>query len=147
MIAILMKSWATMNMDYSIELLVDTSALMAVLLQEDETVTILHKLSSNGNIGISAASKTELLMVAGSRLGMAGRDKASQLLSKYGIITIPVDDWIAELAADAFFRYGKGRHPAGLNYGDCFSYASAKHFKVPLLFKGEDFSKTDIIAC
>ena len=134
-----------MNMDYSIDLAVDTSALVAVLLHEDEAEAVLHKLSSAGRIGISAASKTELLMVAGSRLGMAGRDKALDLLDKYRIITVPVDDSFAELAAEAFFIYGKGRHPAGLNYGDCFSYALAKQLKVPLLFKGEDFSKTDIV--
>ena len=134
-----------MNMDYLIDLAVDTSALVAVLLHEDEAEAVLHKLSSAGRIGISAASKTELLMVAGSRLGMAGRDKALDLLDKYRIITVPVDDSFAELAAEAFFIYGKGRHPAGLNYGDCFSYALAKQLKVPLLFKGEDFSKTDIV--
>lgn len=83
-------------------------------------------------------------MVVGSRLGMAGRDKALELLARYRIVTVPVDDHLAELAAQAFFNYGKGRHPAGLNYGDCFSYALAKHLQAPLLFKGEDFSKTDI---
>jgi ribonuclease VapC len=62
----------------------------------------------------------------------------------YSIVTVPVDDNLAELTAHAFFSYGKGRHPAGLNYGDCFSYALAKHLQAPLLFKGEDFSKTDI---
>jgi len=66
-------------MDYSIDLVVDTSALVAVLFQEAEAEVILHQLSSAGRIGISAANKTELLMVVGSRLGMAGRDKASQL--------------------------------------------------------------------
>lgn len=105
---------------------------------------MLQKLSVSGRIGISAANKTELLMVVGSRLGMAGRDKALELLTRYRIVTVPVDDGFAELAAEVFFRYGKGRHPAGLNYGDCFSYALAKRWKVPLLFKGEDFSKTDV---
>jgi len=131
-------------MDYSIDLAVDTSALVAVLFQEAEAETVLQKLSVSGRIGISAANKTELLMVVGSRLGMAGRDKALELLARYLIVTVPVDDHLAELAAQAFFNYGKGRHPAGLNYGDCFSYALAKYLQVPLLFKGEDFSKTDI---
>ncbi len=131
-------------MDYSIDLAVDTSALVAVLFQECEAEAILHQLSLVGRIGISAASKTELLMVVGSRLGLTGRNKALDLLGKYGIITIPVDDSYAELAAESFFIYGKGRHPAGLNFGDCFSYALAKSQKVPLLFKGKDFSKTDI---
>jgi ribonuclease VapC len=131
-------------MDYSIDLAVDTSALVAVLFQEAEAEALLHKLSISGRIGISAANKTELLMVVGSRLGMAGRDKALELLARYRIVTVPVGDNLAELAAQAFFNYGKGRHPAGLNYGDCFSYALAKHLQAPLLFKGEDFSKTDI---
>jgi ribonuclease VapC len=131
-------------MDYPIDLAIDTSALVAVLFQEAEAEVVLQKLSVCGRIGICAANKTELLMVVGSRLGMAGRDKALELLSRYRIITVPVDDRLAELAAQAFFNYGKGRHPAGLNYGDCFSYALAKHLQAPLLFKGEDFSKTDI---
>ncbi len=132
-------------MDYSIDLAVDTSALVTVLFQEIEAEAVLHMLSTAGRIGISAASKTELLMVVGSRLGMAGRDKALELLGKYRIVTIPVDDNFADLAAEGFFIYGKGRHPAGLNFGDCFSYALAKRQKVPLLFKGDDFSKTDIL--
>jgi ribonuclease VapC len=131
-------------MDYSIDLAVDTSALVAVLFHEVEAEAVLQKLSVSGRIGISAANKTELLMVVGSRLGMAGRDKALELLARYRILTLPVDDYLAELAAQAFFNYGKGRHPASLNYGDSFSYALAKHLQVPLLFKGEDFSKTDI---
>jgi ribonuclease VapC len=131
-------------MDYAIDLAVDTSALVAVLFQEADAEAVLQQLSVSGRIGISAANKTELLMVVGSRLGMAGRDKALELLARYRIVTVPVDDNLAELAAQAFFNYGKGRHPAGLNYGDCFSYALAKHLQAPLLFKGEDFSKTDI---
>ncbi|CAK0764562.1 Ribonuclease VapC30 [Gammaproteobacteria bacterium] len=131
-------------MDYSIDLVVDTSALVAILFQESEAEAMLHKLSLARRIGISAASKTELLMVIGSRMSLPGRDMALELLNRYRIITIPVDDNISELAAEAFFIYGKGRHSAGLNYGDCFSYALAKYLKVPLLFKGEDFSKTDI---
>ena len=110
-----------MNTDYSIDLVVDTSALVAVLLHEAEAEAALTKLSSATCIAISAASKTELLMVVGSRLGRVGRDKALELLARYRIITIPVDDSFAELAAEAFFIYGKGCHPAGLNYGDCFS--------------------------
>ena len=103
-------------MDYSIDLAVDTSALVAVLFQDAEAEAVLQQLSVSGRIGISAANKTELLMVVGSRLGRAGRDKALELLARYRIVTVPIDDRLAELAAQAFFNYGKGRHPAGLTW-------------------------------
>jgi len=131
-------------MGYSIDLAIDTSALAAILLQEPEAGQFLRILSSAGNLAISAANKAELLIVVRSRLGTDGIAKALELLAMYGIAVIPVDDADAELAANAFERFGKGRHPAGLNFGDCFSYALANRLNVPLLFKGNDFSKTDL---
>jgi ribonuclease VapC len=65
-------------------------------------------------------------------------------LARRAIAVIPVDHTLARLAADAFARYGKGRHPAGLNFGDCFAYALAASLGAPLLFKGEDFARTDV---
>lgn len=131
-------------MDYSIDLAVDTSVFAAILFQEPETDDFLRRLSAAGRIGISAANKAELLMVIQSRLGAAGRIRAVELLARYSVAVIPVDDASADLAAEAFSRFGKGRHPAGLNFGDCFAYALAKRYAVPLLFKGNDFSRTDI---
>lgn len=131
-------------MDCSIDLAVDTSALAAILFQEPEADTFLQVLSATGRIGISAVNKAELSMVVQSRLGATGVARTLDLLAMYGITVIPVDEAFADLATEAFARFGKGRHPAGLNFGDCFAYALAKTSNAPLLFKGNDFSRTDI---
>jgi ribonuclease VapC len=133
-------------MDYSIDLVADTSALAAILFGEPEAGSLLKALSHAGRLGISAANKAELLIVVRRRLGAAGVTKALDLLAMYGVAVIAVDDAGAELAAEAFERFGKGRHPAGLNFGDCFAYALARQLNAPLLFKGDDFSKTDLTA-
>lgn len=131
-------------MDFSTDLVVDTSALVAILLQEPEAGEFLRILSGAKQISLSAANKTELLIVIRSRLGPAGVAKALDLLAMYGVAIVPVDEFYADLAAGSFERFGKGRHPAGLNFGDCFAYALAKQLGVPLLFKGQDFSQTDL---
>ena len=79
-----------------------------------------------------------------ARFGAIGMERTRQFLDMYGIKTLPLDPSLADLAADVFARYGKGRHPAGLNFGDCFSYALAKENGVPLLFKALDFGQTDV---
>ncbi|HLF96047.1 MAG TPA: type II toxin-antitoxin system VapC family toxin [Methylococcaceae bacterium] len=131
-------------MAVSTEIVLDTSALIAVLANEAEAADMLRALTGPQRLLISAASKTELLIVIESRLGPAGVAKASQLLAVLGVETVPVDDALADLAADALFRWGKGRHPARLNFGDSFAYALAKQLNAPLLFKGNDFSHTDL---
>lgn len=128
----------------STEIVVDTSALVAVLSGEAEAAEILRILTGPQRLLISAPSKTELLAVIEARLGRVGVAKALQLLAMLGVETAPVDDALADLAAEALFTWGKGRHPARLNFGDSFSYALAKHVNAPLLFKGADFSLTDI---
>jgi len=133
-------------MDSVIDLAVDTSALMAILLGEQDAADLLEVMLSYKRIGISAANRTELLIVVGSRLGEAGVDCAKTLMDAQQIRTIALDETLADTAADAFRRFGKGRHPAGLNFGDCFSYALAVQQAVPLLFKGQDFSQTDVRA-
>lgn len=84
-------------------------------------------------------------MVVTSRLGAQGRSNLDLLLATTGTEIIAVDAAMAEVAYDGWLRFGKGRHPAGLNFGDCFSYALAKLRSEPPLFKGDDFSKTDIV--
>lgn len=93
---------------------------------------------------MSAANWFETMMVVQSRLGENGTQELKQLLIFARIEIIPVDSRMAEVAFSAWLQYGKGRHPAGLNFGDCFAYALAKLRGEPLLFKGEDFSKTDL---
>ena len=86
----------------------------------------------------------KLLVVIQTRLGDAGVDGAKQFLALQQIRTIALDEALADSAADAYRRFGKGRHSAGLNFGDCFSYALATREQIPLLFKGDDFAKTDV---
>ena len=83
-------------------------------------------------------------MVAVGRKDVPGRDMAEALLARFNIAVVPWTDDHAGIAADAFLRFGKGRHPANLNFGDCMAYALAKSLDAPLLFKGDDFSKTDV---
>ena len=83
-------------------------------------------------------------MVALGRRGEPGLEQMQALIERLELEVVPLSDDQAKLAIEAFRRFGKGRHPAGLNYGDCFSYALAKATGEPLLFKGDDFSQTDI---
>lgn len=125
-------------------MVVDTSAAMAVLLSEASRPSIealLHELPSR----MSAATKVELLMVAEGRAGVEGGQIAQELLDRFEIEVVAVDDRQVRVAISGWRRYGKGRHAAGLNFGDCFSYALAIELDEPLLFVGDDFSQTDVV--
>ena len=93
---------------------------------------------------MSAATWLETMLVMSGRRGEVGVQSLDALLKLASIEIVPVDAALAGIAYQAWLQYGKGRHPAGLNFGDCFSYALAKQRQESLLFKGEDFSKTDI---
>jgi ribonuclease VapC len=127
-----------------IDLVVDTSAVMAVLLGEPEAATIVERVHAALQPAVAAPTRTEILLVALVKLGEVGRKLAEQFLEQQGILTISLDHSLADEAADAFRRFGRGRHPAGLNFGDCFSYSLARHYRVPLLFVGQDFCRTDL---
>jgi ribonuclease VapC len=121
----------------------DTSALVAVVLGEPEAESFLSALRSDA-VSISAVSFSEALIVVEARQGLdAGRDLE---LLVAGVVdrVVAVDQAHAQAAANAWRRFGKGRHPAGLNFGDCFAYATASLANLPLLFKGGDFSQTDL---
>lgn len=124
-------------------MVVDTSALMAILLQEEDARTYADAIAGASTV-MSAASYVELTIVALSR-GLRGRAELEATLADALIEIVPVTIDQAQLAADAYERYGKGRHPAGLNFGDCFAYALARSRNEPLLFKGEDFALTDVL--
>ncbi len=126
------------------DLVVDTSALMAMLLAEDQADACELVLSEAHSAIISDASLLELRMVATSQLGEQGSRIADDLIRRAGIDRIPVTEQLADLAFDAWQKYGKGRHPAALNYGDCFTYALASHADLPLLCVGNDFVQTDL---
>ncbi|MGB0723239.1 MAG: type II toxin-antitoxin system VapC family toxin [Gammaproteobacteria bacterium] len=125
-------------------MVIDTSALIAILQDEPERHRFNAAIEADGRCLLSAASFVELSMIVESRFGPDGIRALDLFLSKAGIEVIPVDADQAHIARDAFRRFGKGRHPAGLNFGDCFSYALARAMGEALLFKGDDFPKTDV---
>jgi ribonuclease VapC len=125
-------------------IVVDTSALMAVALDEPDAEACSDVLASEADILISAATLAEALIVAGRRqIG----DLMERLVDGLGCAVISVTHADAARVAEAYSKWGKGIHPAGLNYGDCFAYALARHGGCPLLFVGDDFSRTDILVC
>lgn len=127
-------------------MVVDTSALVAILLREPGAEAFERALASARVRLVSAVTRVELSFVIEGRKGDAGRADLELLLQAGGFEVVSVTPQQATIAIDAFRRFGKGRHPAGLNIGDCFSYALAKATDHPLLFKGDDFPRTDIRA-
>jgi ribonuclease VapC len=125
-------------------MVIDTSALLAILQNEPERRTFNEAIESADTRCISAANFVEVSIVIESRYGPDGIRDLDLFLSKAEIELVPVDSEQSFVARQAFRQYGKGRHTAGLNFGDCFSYALAKSLGEPLLFKGNDFSKTDL---
>jgi ribonuclease VapC len=124
-------------------MVIDTSAVMAVLLGEPLRAAMESLLDSEP-CRISAATRVELAIVAEGRAGVEGARIAEEFLERFDVEVHPVDARIARTAINGWCRFGKGRHPAGLNFGDCFAYALAIELNEPLLFVGDDFSKTDI---
>jgi ribonuclease VapC len=120
---------------------VDTSALIAILLNEPLADDCDAALRSGGRVLISAGTLTESLIVAGGR---GVRDEMERLVDGLGFEVVPVTKERAHRAASAHARWGKGTKSAGLNFGDCFAYAAAKENGCPLLYVGRDFAKTDI---
>lgn len=123
-------------------IVVDTSALIAILQSEPEAPAFQSILSRTACV-IGAATKLETLLVASRR--PTGQADVRTLIAACGIDIVPWTDDLTEIAAAAFLRYGKGReHPARLNFGDCMAYALAKSLDAPLLYKGGDFALTDV---
>jgi ribonuclease VapC len=127
-------------------MVVDTSALIALLNMEPESARLAVALESDATRLVSAATVVEAGLVIESRFGSVGGRELDLLIAKAGLSIEPVTADQVDVARECWRRYGKGRHSAGLNYGDCFSYALAKVTREPLLFKGDDFTHTDIAA-
>ncbi len=126
---------------------VDTSALMAVVLNEPDQAMFLDRLKSARHVAVSTVSVIEARMVAYGRLGHRAVVLLDDLVQVPAFEIVPPGADEMETAWKAFIAFGKGSgHPAGLNFGDVFSYALAKVRRVPLLFKGNDFSQTDIVS-
>ena len=126
-------------------MIIDTSALVAILDQEPEADRIVRTVASASERTLSAANLVEAGIVMQARRGDDGARDLDLLLAKLRVDIAAVTASQADIARKAFRRYGRARHPANLNFGDCFAYALAKDKSAPLLFKGNDFGQTDVM--
>ncbi|MBV9286209.1 MAG: type II toxin-antitoxin system VapC family toxin [Hyphomicrobiales bacterium] len=127
-------------------MVIDASAIVAIALSEPEAEAFEQRIADDPVRLISAATVLETAIVIETKLGDAGGAELDLWLHKAGVEIVPVGAEHADEARRAWRRFGRGRHPAGLNFGDCFPYGLAALTQEPLLFKGDDFSKTDIKA-
>ncbi len=126
-------------------MIVDTSALLAILEQEAEAERMARAIGRAPGSSVSAASMVEAGIVVQARRGDEGSRDLDLLMLKLGMVVAPFTAHQADIARKAFRSYGRGRHPAALNLGDCLAYALAKDAAEPLLAKGNDFAQTDIV--
>jgi ribonuclease VapC len=125
-------------------MIVDTSVVVAVIMKEPGYETLAMKLSDADVLGIGTPTLTECGIVLSARLGPLGRTLLNGFLDQFPVVEVPFTEEHWRMALTAFERFGKGRHPAGLNFGDCMSYAVARLANRPLLFIGNDFTRTDL---
>ncbi len=125
-------------------MVVDTSAVVAILRREPGWDRFLEAMAAASPCRMSAATWVELSLVVLGKLRPEVVAQVDELIRQLDLELVPFDAVQAALAREGFARYGKGRDPAGLNLGDCFAYALARHLDEPLLFKGDDFARTDI---
>lgn len=127
-------------------MIVDRLAILALLFAEPDAEVFALAISEAASCKISAANFVEVAVVVEAQAKDSGSRQLDAFLRRAGIEIRPVTEDQAHLARQAYSDFGKGRHPAGLNFGDCFSYALAKATGEPLLFKGNDFSRTDVVS-
>ncbi|MBL8315107.1 MAG: type II toxin-antitoxin system VapC family toxin [Rubrivivax sp.] len=129
-------------------MIVDSSAIIAILFGEPDAAIYANAIATASaapqGVRISAVTYVEAAAVVESQISAAGAQQFDAFMRRAGIVVEAMTEQHALLARQAYADFGKGRHPAGLNFGDCFSYALAKASREPLLFKGKDFSQTDI---
>lgn len=125
-------------------MILDSSAVIAVLLAEPGHEALEDRLAQAPQVGIGAPTLTECGIVLSARLGALGQTLLGRFVQEAALTLIPFgpDHWVA--AVSAYLRFGKGRHPAALNFGDCMSYATAQLAQAPLLCLGDDFTQTDL---
>lgn len=126
-------------------LVVDSSALLAIVLGEPEAERFSQALATDARKVVSTATLLEAAIAAERRGGLEARDRLDRLVARITPDVVPFDERHLGWAREAWRRFGKGRHPAALNLGDCIAYATARHEVLPLLFKGDDFARTDIV--
>ena len=127
-------------------MIVDSSAILAILFAEPDAAVFAKAISEADACKISAATFVEVAVVVEAQTKDRGSRQLDAFLRRAGFVIEPVTEEQAHLARQAYSDFGRGRHPANLNFGDCFSYALAKASGEALLFKGNDFSKTDIVS-
>ena len=125
-------------------LLIETSALVAIVFREPGYGQLIHRIGEESKVAIAAASLAEALLVIERRIGSEGIIQLQGLVNVIGASVLPFDEEQAGLVHHAYIQYGKGRHPASLNFGDCLAYAAAKATGARLLYVGEDFAQTDL---
>jgi ribonuclease VapC len=128
-------------------MVIDSSAIVAILLNESEAASFERKVADDPIRLMSAGTLIETGIIIESKLGAPGGRELDLWLQRAKVEVVPVDEEQVDFARRGWRRFGKGRHPAGLNYGDCFAYALAVSRDEPLLFKGNDFGQTDIKPC
>ena len=124
-------------------MILDSSAIVAILLREPGWEALLERLEAADRVGVGAPTLVESAIVLSARLGRDARPLLARFAQELGLETLPFTEAAYVVAVDAFLRFGKGRHPAALNFGDCVSYAMAAVTGAPLLCVGEDFPRTD----
>jgi ribonuclease VapC len=125
-------------------MIIDTSAIVALLVKEPGFEELLDKLANDPNPAVNATTLTEAGIVMSARIGDDARGLLARFVQEGGIEILPFGDAHYSAAVDAWLRYGKGRHPASLNFGDCLAYAAAALSGEPLLCVGNDFARTDL---
>jgi len=124
--------------------IVDSSAIIAMINHEPESLALERALVADLEPKIGAPTRSEAGIVLQAKFGMRGRSLFERFLQEWKVVTVPFDHRHAEVAIEAFQRFGKGRHSAKLNLGDCHCYATAKLAREPLLCIGNDFPQTDL---
>ncbi len=125
-------------------MILDSSSVVAVVMQEPGYQTVLERLTGAARLAIGTPTLTESAIVLSVRLGADARGLLARLLTEGSIVTIPFTDAHFGVALDAWWRFGKGRHAAALNFGDCMAYAVARVADEPLLCTGDDFPRTNL---
>ena len=125
-------------------MILDSSSIVAIVLREPGFDGLKERIDAASCLVVSAATLVETHMVLTRKLGRDALPYIEALLHEAQIQVLPFAEAHWRAAAEGFLRYGKGRHSAGLNFGDCISYATARTIRMPLLFKGDDFSQTDV---
>ncbi|MEM7333402.1 MAG: type II toxin-antitoxin system VapC family toxin [Chloroflexota bacterium] len=126
-------------------MILDSSVIIAILLKESGFESVLLKIIESDEVSIGSPTLVECTIVLSARLQKDARTLIMRFLQETNISIVPFTQNHYSVAVSAWLNYGKGRHPAALNFGDCLAYATAKIANQPLLMKGEDFNKTDII--